>query len=73
MGVAGVAKKTYRKTMQPCNTDGGTIPGLIILVLFIACANGLLSKNKKTRRNALIVGMTVAFGGGLLYLVIGCN
>lgn len=56
-----------------CQPDGATIPVLIFLGLFIASMGGLLSKDKDTRKNALIVGMSVSFGGAFLYLAFGCN
>jgi hypothetical protein len=59
--------------MGSCNPDSGTFFGLIFLGLFIACTGGLISKDKETRRNALIVGFAVSFGGGLFYLLTGCN
>jgi hypothetical protein len=59
--------------MGSCQPDGATIPGLILIGLFIATMGGLFSKDKDTRRNALIVGMSISFGGGLVYLLIGCS
>jgi hypothetical protein len=59
--------------MGSCQPDGSTIPGLIFLGIFIACTGGLLSRDKDTRSNALKVGMAISFGGGLLYLALGCN
>ena len=59
--------------MESCQPDGATIPGLILIGLFIATMGGLFSKNKDTRKNALIVGMSVAFGGGLLVLLFECG
>jgi hypothetical protein len=59
--------------MGSCNPDSGTFIGLIFIGLFIAVTGGLISKDKETRRNALIVGMTVSFGAGLFYLLVGCN
>ncbi len=56
-----------------CEPDGATIPGLFFIGLFIAAMGGLFSKDKDTRRNAVIVGMSISFGGGLLVLLFGCG
>ena len=59
--------------MGSCQIDGTVIPGLIFLGLFIAVTGGLISKDKQTRRNALIAGMTISFGSGLFYILTSCN
>jgi len=59
--------------MGSCQPDGATIPMLLILGVFIASMAGLFSKDKDSRRNALIVGMGISFGLGLVYLFIGCS
>jgi len=59
--------------MGSCQADGATIPALIFIGLFIAAMGGLFSKDKDTRRNAVIVGMSVSFGGAILVLTFGCS
>jgi hypothetical protein len=58
--------------LMGCEPDGATIPALIFIGLFIAAMGGLFSRDKDTRRNALIVGMSVSFGGAFLVLLSGC-
>jgi len=59
--------------MSQCNPDGGTLIGIIILGVFIACTGGLLSKEKSTRMNALQVGMAISIGGTLVIWITGCQ
>jgi hypothetical protein len=60
--------------MSSCSPDGATIPGLILLGLVIASTGGLFSKNKENRNAALIVGMSVSFGGAFFLIATGsCN
>ena len=56
-----------------CEPDGATIPALIFLGLFIAAMGGLFSKDKETRNGAIIVGMSISFGGAILTLAFGCS
>ena len=55
-----------------CSVDSGTLFALILLTLFIASMAGLFSKNKESRRSALVTGLIVSFGGVIIVWISNC-
>ena len=55
-----------------CNPDGGTIFGLVFLILFVGVMGGLLSKNKETRQNALVGASIFVLGASALLYLTNC-
>ena len=55
-----------------CNLDSFTLFGIIALGLFIALLGGLISKDKESRRAALIAGFGISIGGVVLVYLSNC-
>ena len=55
-----------------CSPDGFTIFGLLFLILFIGVMGGLLSKDKETRQNALVVSTGIVVVGFLVIYALNC-
>jgi len=55
-----------------CNPDGGTLVGIVVLILFVAVMGGLLSKDKETRQNALVGASIFVLGIGALVVITSC-
>jgi hypothetical protein len=55
-----------------CNPDGGTLVGIVVLILFVAVMGGLLSKDKETRQNALVGASILVLGIGALVVITSC-
>ena len=55
-----------------CNLDSFTLFGIIALGLFIALLGGLISKDKDSRRAALMAGFTISIGGTIFVWIFNC-
>ena len=55
-----------------CSIDGFSLLGVFFLGLFIASMGGLISKDKESRRAALIAGFGISIGGVVLVYLSNC-
>jgi len=55
-----------------CSIDGFSLFGVFFLGLFIALMGGLISKDKESRRTALIAGFGISVGGVVLVYLSNC-
>jgi hypothetical protein len=55
--------------MEQISLDGTSVVMIILIGVFLSSMMGLFSKDKTSRKGALIVGFSVAIGGTLLALL----